>query len=81
MLTCREFADFLMAYLDEELADVQRDEFEQHIELCPPCVHYLATYAETVRLGKECCADGDGPPPEDAPETLVQAILAARKAR
>ena len=80
MLTCREFADFLMAYLDEELPDEQRSAFEEHVRICPPCVHYVDTYKETVRLGRDLCGDAaEGPPPEDVPEALVQAILEARK--
>jgi anti-sigma factor RsiW len=78
MLTCREFADFILAYLDGELPEAQRGAFDDHIRICPPCVDYLDTYKETVRLGCLCRDDG-GPPPEDAPEDLVQAILAARE--
>ena len=79
MLTCREFADFLMAYLDGELPEGQRTEFQTHLDICPPCVHYLETYEETVRLGKACCAPDDGPPPVAAPAPLNKAILAARR--
>lgn len=79
MLTCREFADFLMAYLDGELPEEQRRAFEEHVAICPPCVHYVDTYKETVRLGRELCSEAGGPPPEDAPESLIQAILEARK--
>ena len=79
MLTCREFADFLMAYLDGELPEGERSAFEEHIGACPPCVHYVESYKETVRLGRELCREAAGPPPEDAPEGLIQAILEARK--
>ena len=37
-MKCREFVDFLMAYLDEELDPDQRALFESHIKACPPCV-------------------------------------------
>jgi mycothiol system anti-sigma-R factor len=77
MLTCRELIDFLMAYLDDELPAAQRADFERHLGLCPPCMNYLETYKETVRLGKACCA-GDALP-ADVPEELVRAILAARR--
>ena len=36
---------------------------------------------ETVRLGKCLCEDPDGPAPADAPERLIAAVLAARRAR
>ncbi|MGI9591427.1 MAG: anti-sigma factor family protein [Myxococcota bacterium] len=78
MMTCREFVDFLMAYDDGELPESQRSLFEQHMTDCPPCVTYLETYRETARLGR-LCRDPDGPVPEDAPEDLVRAVLAARK--
>ena len=79
MMTCREFVDFLLAYDEGDLPQQQRSLFEQHMSDCPPCVTYLTTYRETVRLGKELCRDTDGPPPDDAPEALIQAILEARK--
>ena len=79
-MTCREFVEFLMAYLEDELASDQLAAFRQHLEDCPPCVTYLDTYRETVRLGREVCADLDGPVPDDVPEALVTAILEARRA-
>ena len=78
-MTCRELVDFLMAYLDDELPEAQRAEFREHLGACPPCVTYLDTYRETVRLGREVCAAPDGPVPEDVPEQLVAAILRARR--
>ena len=77
-MTCREFVDFLMAYLELELSEDQRAIFEEHMGACPPCVAYLDSYAETVRLGRTVCRDPEGPVPEDVPEALVRAILAAR---
>ena len=77
-ITCREFVEFLMAYLDGEASDQERSVFEKHMDLCPPCVTYLETYRETVRLGTCLCADPEGPPPDDVPEELVQAVLRAR---
>lgn len=79
MLTCREFADFILAWLERDLPEAERSAFEEHIGECPPCLHYLRTYEETVALGKCICAEDDAPPPSDAPEELVQAILAARR--
>ncbi len=78
-LTCREIADFLMAYLDGDMEADRRAEFERHLGACPPCVNYLRTYQRVVEMARashQC--DAMRPPP--VPEQLVKAILAARGA-
>ena len=77
-MTCREFVDFLMEYLAQELAPTERAAFEEHLAGCRACVAYLKTYQETIRLGKLAYREDD-PLPEEVPEELVQAILHARK--
>ena len=79
-MTCREFVAFLMSYIDDDLDEDPRRIFEEHMQLCPPCGIYLDTYRDTIRLGKFACMEGDGAVPEDVPEELIQAILAARGA-
>jgi anti-sigma factor RsiW len=79
-VNCREFVEFLMAYLDEELSPTEREVFERHVRDCPPCGTYLDTYRQTVRMGGALCG-AESPVPEDVPEELVAAILAARRAR
>jgi len=79
-LNCREFVDFLMAYLDGELEQAPRSTFECHMSDCPSCETYLRTYEETIRMGRKACEETDALPGE-VPEELVQAILAARQAR
>ena len=78
-MTCREFVDFLWAYLSGEVTDLQREEFEFHVSGCPSCVAYMKSYQATVELGKRAFDASDEPVPEEVPEELVQAILAARK--
>ena len=79
-MTCREFVDFLMEYLEAGLDPEARTTFEDHMDGCPTCLTYLDTYRETVALGKQILCDApDGSLPEDVPEDLVNAILAARK--
>ena len=80
-MNCREFVDFLMEYLDGNLAPGEKEVFEQHLADCPPCVVYVDTYRETVRLGADLLCEPEGAPPEDVPEALVTAILAARSRR
>jgi anti-sigma factor RsiW len=77
-MTCRELADFLMSYLDGELEPEARRSFEDHLGRCPPCVAYLESYQETVRLGRSLCPGPDAPLPDEVPEDLVRAVLAAR---
>ena len=78
-MKCREFVDFLMAYLDEELDPDRRALFESHIKACPPCVNFLDSYKETVRLGQTVCRDAGGELPPEVPDELVQAIQAATR--
>jgi anti-sigma factor RsiW len=79
MITCREFVEFVMSYLDEALPEAQRVTFDAHMDACPGCVAYLDSYRATIRLGKCLCDDPDLGFPEDVPEPLVAAILAARR--
>ena len=80
-MTCQEFTDFLLAYVSDELADSEKEKFEEHLVLCPDCVAYLKSYELTVKLGERAYADAplDSDTPEDVPEELIQAILSARK--
>jgi anti-sigma factor (TIGR02949 family) len=75
-ITCQQLIDFIMSYLDDELPPGQRAEFDRHMSACPSCVDYLKTYEKTVVLAKTC---GHDPVPDEVPESLVQAILEARK--
>lgn len=80
MITCREFEDFILDYLEETLPERQRKIFELHIKVCRECRSYLAAYRNTMALAKGAFADPEQPLPDDVPEDLVKAILAAREA-
>jgi anti-sigma factor RsiW len=75
-MTCQQLIDFIMSYLENELPDEERSEFDRHMAVCPSCVNYLKTYEKTVLLAKACA---DDPVPDEVPESLVQAILAAQR--
>jgi anti-sigma factor RsiW len=79
-LNCREFADFLNCYLDSDLSPEERKEFELHLEECPACVAYLDSYRKTVLL-VQGSAPAEAAAMQQAPEELIQAILAARDPR
>lgn len=74
MNTCQEILDFLDDYISSELPAAQREEFERHLAMCPPCVAYLKSYEQAIKLGKSACSDAV----EEPPEKLIKAILAAR---
>jgi predicted anti-sigma-YlaC factor YlaD len=78
-LTCREMVDFMADYLEGTLDRRTRAVFDAHLHVCPDCVAYLGSFAETMRLAREC--RGDDPVPADVPGDLVRAILAARPSR
>jgi anti-sigma factor RsiW len=80
-ITCREFIAFIVDYLDGELAPHQWSLFEAHIDVCPDCVHYLESYRATSLLAAQAMTQPSAPVPEDVPEDLVTAVLAARRAR
>jgi len=78
-MTCRELSEFLMEYLSGELPSEQRQAFGEHLEACSDCVIYLKSYEETVKLGKAAFRSPDERIPDEVPEKLVDAILAARR--
>jgi anti-sigma factor RsiW len=80
-VTCRELADFIADYLSGELSADIRAAFDRHLALCANCRTYLASYEETVKLGKAAFDDGDADVPANVPEQLVRAILDAAARR
>jgi anti-sigma factor RsiW len=79
-MNCREFTEFLHEYLFGDLPAEERAEFAKHLAECPWCVAYLDSYQKTIQLERAALpAPEDAPPPADAPEELVQAILRARQ--
>lgn len=78
MITCKEFEDFVLRYLDGELSRQQTAVFELHMRLCRECREYLAAYQRTIEIGREAFKSADEPVPEDVPEDLIKAILESR---
>jgi anti-sigma factor RsiW len=79
-VNCREFVEFMMNYLDGELEPDSRTVFDQHLEGCSCCVAYMESYKKAIEMGRCACKDEEGPVPDDAPDELIRAIMAARKA-
>ena len=79
LMTCRELADFLMDYVSGELPGDVRSRFDEHLSLCPNCVAYVASYKATIELVRRAFEDDARDAALEAPDDLVQAILAARR--
>jgi len=80
-LCCRELTDFIYAYEEGELPSDERAAFDAHLAECPDCVAYLAGYRRSVALGKQAFEEPDEPVPDEVPDDLVRAVLAARRRR
>ena len=80
MITCREFEDFVLDYLDGELPQRQAKIFEWHLRICRECREYLEAYKRTIDIGKAVLGPMDDPVPQDVPEDLIQAVLDSREA-
>lgn len=78
-MTCREIIEFLMEYLDDELPPAQKAVFDRHMKVCPQCVCYLDSYKRTIEMGKTAFTCKGDNVPDQVPEELIRAILAARK--
>ena len=74
-MTCRDFAAFLLDYVEGALPTDTRRRFDEHMAICPDCVQYLQHYTETIKAGRLAMADDL---PADFPDELVSAILRAR---
>jgi anti-sigma factor RsiW len=74
-VTCRDFADVLLDYVEAELPRETRWRFEEHMAICPDCAQYLQHYTDTITAGRRALADDL---PAEVPDELVSAILQAR---
>lgn len=80
MITCNEFEDFILAYLEDDLPQKQKPVFEMHLKVCRECRDYLQAYRATMELAKNTLKAESQLLPEDVPQDLVKAVLAARRA-
>jgi anti-sigma factor RsiW len=72
-LTCRELIELLYDFTEGELAAEIEAFCRRHLDDCPDCRNYLASYLTTRRLAREAGAE----PPAEEPEGLLERILAA----
>lgn len=79
MITCREVIDFLDAHLDGTLAERERAVLAVHLGVCPECRNFVENYAATRRLARAACDEAAPENLPPLPDSLAQAILAARR--
>lgn len=77
MITCGEFEDFVLSYLEGELPLPQRKVFEFHMLICEECRVYLEGYRKAQQLGVRAFDHADETMPDSVPSDLVDAILDA----
>jgi hypothetical protein len=65
-MTCAELMDALVDYLGEELVVERRETFKLHIDGCPKCGPYVATYTHTVKVTRALPKCGSLPPEVEA---------------
>jgi anti-sigma factor RsiW len=75
---CIEIVELLIDYVEGELPEERRQEFERHMCGCLPCFVYLETYQATIRLTRSLPKSAPLPPEF---EKRLKAMLAAEQAR
>lgn len=74
-LTCKKFIlECLIEYEDGTMPAEERALFQEHMELCPPCLRFLTSYqatGKTLKLLK----------PDEIPPDLAQSVLAFVRSR
>ena len=81
MLTCREFDEFMLDYLDGELPVWRKYMCWLHVRMCKECARFVQKYRRTIALEQSAFDSPDEAVPDDVPEELVKAALAHRKSR
>jgi len=52
-MTCHDYKDLLMGYLDNELSDEQKNRFEEHLAGCPECAGELKEFQKLKAITDE----------------------------
>jgi anti-sigma factor RsiW len=68
-----------MRYVDGELSEAELKEFNAHMEICPSCIDYLASYKTCIELGKSYKECSENESIDEVPPALLDAILKAKK--
>ena len=79
MLTCKEFDEFMIDYLEGGLPVWQKFMCWLHVKACRECAYFIQQYRRTIALGQDAFESPDVAVPDSVPEDLVAAAIAHRK--
>lgn len=75
-ITCQQFEDFLIDYLEGKLTADQQALFQRHMKVCPMCRVSLQSYLKVIEMGQAVCAEDEkGDVFNEAPQELIDAII------
>ena len=81
MLTCKEFDDFMVDYLDQDMPVWQKVMCWLHLKMCRECADFVRDYQRTIVLGQMAYDDPAEPVPSSVPDELIKAALAHQKTK
>ncbi len=79
MLTCKEFDDFMVDYLEQGLPVWRNFMCWLHVKMCRECADFVRDYKRAVKLGQIAFDSPDEPVPDFVPEELIKAALSHRR--
>ena len=81
MLTCKQFDEFMIDYIEGNLPLWQRISCLLHVRMCRKCARFVEQYKHVILLEKNAYAKPDDSIPEEVPEELLKAALSRVKRR
>ena len=75
MLTCKEFDEFMLAYLEDGMPVWQKYMCWLHVKMCRECADFVANYRRNFSKGLSAVERADAPVPHSVPNQLVKAAL------
>jgi anti-sigma factor RsiW len=65
MMSCRELVELVTDYIEGRLDQDTLARFEEHLTECPPCIHYIEQFRETIDALGHFPAESLSPRAED----------------
>ncbi len=78
MLTCKEFDDFMVDYLEGGLPIWKKYMCWLHVKMCRECAYFIQQYRRVIALGQRAFDSPDNAVPDSVPDELVKAAMAHR---